>query len=228
MTRIGLLLFPQLTQLDLTGPYEVFCRLPNTRVDLIWHTLEPVVTEHGLALTPTTTCAAVDHLDVLCVPGGFGVTPLLNDALTVDFIRRVGASARYVTSVCTGALLLGAAGLLKGRRAATHWTCMEMLKAFGAQPCHERVVQDGNLITGGGVTAGIDFALHLAAELHGREVAETIQLAIEYNPAPPFNAGHPSTARPELVAKLRERVAQAQALRWDLVRRANATMCALT
>ncbi len=221
MTRIGLLLFPQLTQLDLTGPYEVFCRLPDTRVDLIWHTLDPVVTEHGLALSPTTTCAEVDHLDVLCVPGGYGVTPLLNDAPTIDFIRRIARDARYVTSVCTGALLLGAAGVLQGKRATTHWTSMPMLSAFGATPTDERVVHDGQLITGGGVTAGIDFALHLAAQLHGRDLAEAIQLGIEYNPAPPFDAGHPGRARPELVAMVQARMADAQARRWALVARAS-------
>lgn len=221
MTRIGLLLFPQLTQLDLTGPYEVFCRLPDTRVDLIWHTLDPVVTEHGLALNPTTTGAEVDHLDVLCVPGGYGVTPLLNDAPTIDFIRRIARDARYVTSVCTGALLLGAAGVLQGKRATTHWTSMPMLSAFGATPTDERVVHDGQLITGGGVTAGIDFALHLAAQLHGRDLAEAIQLGIEYNPAPPFDAGHPGRARPELVAMVQARMADAQAKRWALVERAS-------
>ena len=220
MTRIGLLLFPQMTLLDLTGPYEVFCRLPDTQVDLIWHTLDPVVTEHGLPLTPTATCDAVEHLDVLCVPGGYGVTPLLNDAPTIGFIQRVASDARYVTSVCTGALLLGAAGVLKGRLAATHWASMEMLSAFGATPMHERVVHDGRVITGGGVTAGIDLALHLAAELHGRDLAEAIQLGIEYNPAPPFDAGHPSRARPELVAMVRQRMDEAQKRRWTLVQSA--------
>jgi cyclohexyl-isocyanide hydratase len=224
MTRIGLLLFPQMTQLDLTGPYEVFCRLPDTRVDLIWHTMEPVVTEHGLALMPTATCAEVDHLDVLCVPGGFGVTPLLNDAPTIDFIRRVASDARYITSVCTGALLLGAAGLLQGRRATTHWTSIEMLEAFGATAVNERVVQDGPVITGGGVTAGIDFALYLAAQLHNRDLAEAIQLGLEYNPAPPFDAGHPSKARPELVDMVRQRINDAQTRRRALVTQASTGM----
>lgn len=213
MTHIGLLLFPQLTVLDLIGPYEVLCRLPDTRVDLIWHTIGLVVTEHGLPLMPTLRCDDVAKLDVLCVPGGYGVTPLLTDAPTIDFIRRVGEQASYVTSVCTGALLLGAAGLLQGRRAATHWTSMDMLGAFGAMATDERVVHDGRLITGGGVTAGIDFALYLAAQLHGQDVAEAIQLGIEYNPAPPFDAGHPSRARTELVTQIRHRVSEAQARR---------------
>lgn len=220
MMHIGLLLFPQLTVLDLIGPYEVFCRLPDTRVDLIWHTTEPVVTEHGLPLTPTLRCDDVAMLDVLCVPGGYGVTPLLTDAPTIDFIRRVGTKASYVTSVCTGALLLGAAGLLQGRRAATHWTSMDMLSAFDATATDERVVHDGQVITGGGVTAGIDFALYLAAQLHGQDVAEAIQLGIEYNPAPPFDAGHPSRARTELVAQIRQRMSEAQARRRAQIQRA--------
>lgn len=220
MTHIGLLLFPQLTVLDLIGPYEVFCRLPGARVDLIWHTLDPVTTEHGLPLTPTLRTADVDSLDVLCVPGGYGVTPLLTDAPTIDFIRRVGAQAAYLTSVCTGSLLLGAAGLLQGRRAATHWTSMDMLSAFGAVPTDERVVHDGHVITGGGVTAGIDFALYLAAQLRGQEEAEAIQLGIEYNPAPPFDAGHPSRARTALVAQIRQGVSEAQARRRAQIQRA--------
>lgn len=223
MTRIGLLLFPQLTVLDLIGPYEVFCRLPNAQVDLIWHTLDPVVTEHGLPLQPTQRCGDIDHLDVLCVPGGFGVTPLLNDAPTIDFIRRMGSQARFVTSVCSGALLLGAAGLLQGRRATTHWASLDMLADFGAIPVDERLVHDGRLITGGGVTAGIDFALYLAAQLsapQGQDIAEAIQLSIEYNPAPPFDAGHPSRARPWLVANARERMREPQARRRILVQQA--------
>jgi cyclohexyl-isocyanide hydratase len=220
MTRIGLLLFPQMTQLDLTGPYEVFCRLPDTRVDLIWHTMAPVVTEHGLALAPTTTCAEVGQLDVLCVPGGYGVTPLLNDAPTIDFIRRMATGAGYMTSVCTGALLLGAAGVLQGRRATTHWTSIDMLAAFGAQAVSERVVHDGPVITGGGVTAGIDFALYLAAQLHGQDTAEALQLGLEYNPAPPFDAGHPSRARTPLVAMVRHHMQAAQARRWQAIEQA--------
>ncbi len=224
MTHIGLLLFPQLTVLDLIGPYEVFCRLPDTRVDLIWHTLDPVITEHGLPLQPTQRCTDIDQLDVLCIPGGFGVTPLLNDAPTIDFIHRVGSQARFVTSVCSGALLLGAAGLLQGRRAATHWASMDMLADFGAIPTDERFVHDGPVITGGGVTAGIDFALYLAAQLQGQEVAEAIQLSIEYNPAPPFDAGHPSRARLPLVAAARERMREPQARRRALVQQAAQAM----
>ncbi|HEX5354830.1 MAG TPA: DJ-1/PfpI family protein [Aquabacterium sp.] len=220
MTHIGLLLFPQLTVLDLIGPYEVFCRLPDARVDLIWHSLDPVITEHGLPLTPTLRCDEVAKLDVLCVPGGYGVTPLLNDRPTIDFIRRAGAQASYVTSVCSGALLLGAAGLLQGRRATTHWMSLAMLRELGAVPTDARIVHDGKVITGGGVTAGIDFALYLAAQLRGQDVAESIQLAIEYNPDPPFDAGHPSRARTELVAQLRHRARDAQTRRAALLSQA--------
>lgn len=217
MTHIGLLLFPHMTVLDLIGPYEVFCRLPDARVDLVWHSLESVVTEHGLPLIPTLRCDEVETLDVLCVPGGYGVTPLLNDKPTIDFIRRISAKASYVTSVCSGALLLGAAGVLLGRRATTHWMSLAMLSELGAIPTDARIVHDGNVITGGGVTAGIDFALYLAAQLQGQAVAEAIQLAIEYNPAAPFDAGHPSRARTELVAQLRHRAQDAQQRRVNLL-----------
>jgi cyclohexyl-isocyanide hydratase len=149
-------------------------------------------------------------LDVICVPGGSGTTPLLGDRETLDFIRRQARSARYVTSVCTGALVLGAAGLLEGRRATTHWMSLEMLAAFGATPVAERVVVDGNVITGGGVTAGIDFALVVAAQAFSEELAKSIQLGIEYDPHPPFDAGSPSRAGPDLVAKVRAGAAKRQ------------------
>lgn len=223
--RIGLLLFPQLTVLDLIGPYEVWSRLPDVRLELIWHESSPVRTEHGLMLTPSMRCDDVDKLDVLCVPGGFGVTPLLNHAPTIDFIRRVGGQAHHLTSVCSGALLLGAAGLLKGRRATTHWGSMDMLAAFGAVPVEgQRIVQDGPVITGGGVTAGIDFALYLVEQWQGREAAQSIQLAIEYNPAPPQDAGHPSKAPAACVAEAKARGAQARAERWEAIRQATCRM----
>ena len=159
--HIGLLLFPDITQLDMTGPHEVFIKFPDARVDLIWKTRELVTAVGGMQIMPTTTFADCPQLDLICVPGGTGMNALLNDAETLDFIRRQAKGARYVTSVCTGALVLGAAGLLQGRRAATHWMSREMLTAFGATPVAERVVIDGNVITGGGVTAGIDFALEV-------------------------------------------------------------------
>ena len=206
--HIGLLIFPAITQLDMTGPYEVFIKFPDAEVHLIWKTRDPVTAGGGMQIMPTTTFADCPQLDLICVPGGAGMNPLLNDTETLDFIRRQARGARYVTSVCTGALVLGAAGLLQGRRAATHWMSREMLRAFGATPVAERVVIDGNVITGGGVTAGIDFALTVVAELFGAEVAQAIQLSIEYDPAPPFGAGRPEKAPPRVLGLVRERIAK--------------------
>ncbi len=201
--RVGLLLFPEITQLDMTGPYEVFTKFPGADVHLVWKTLEPVTANGGMRILPTTTFAACPQLDLVCVPGGGGMNALLNDAETLAFLKKQAVSARYVTSVCTGALVLGAAGLLKGRRAATHWMSREMLAAFGAIPVAERVVVDGNVITGGGVTAGIDFALTVAADAFGPDLAKAIQLGIEYDPQPPFNAGSPEGAGAAIVATAR-------------------------
>jgi len=222
--HIGLLLFPDITQLDMTGPYEVFIKFPDAKVHLIWKTREPVTAGGGMQITPTTTFADCPQLDLICVPGGAGMNPLLNDAEALDFIRRQAKGAKYVTSVCTGALVLGAAGLLKGKRAATHWMSREMLAAFGATPVAERVVIDGNVITGGGVTAGIDFALKVAAEAFSPELAEAIQLGIEYDPHPPFNAGSPESADAALVAKVRSGAAKRQAERQAAVDQAAARL----
>lgn len=205
--QIGLLVFPRVQQLDLTGPYEVFASLPGAAVHLVWKTEEPVASATGLVLAPTVTFADCPPLDVVCVPGGAGVNALMQDEDALAFIRRQAAGARYVTSVCTGALVLGAAGLLRGRRATTHWASHDLLARFGAVPAQGRVVRDGNLLTGGGVTAGIDFALALAAELAGREAAEAIQLNLEYAPAPPFDAGTPETAPAAVLAIARDRSA---------------------
>lgn len=191
---VGMLLFDGVTQLDLTGAYEVFARMPGARVSLLAPSLEPVRTEWGLTITPDLVLSAATPLDVICVPGGWGVNALLTDEAVLDVLRVQGESARYVTSVCSGALLLGAAGLLRGYRATTHWMSLDLLQLFGATPVAERVVRDRNRITGAGVTAGIDFALVLAAELFGDSVAQRIQLAIEYDPHPPFDSGSPRTA----------------------------------
>ena len=201
--QIGFLLFPNLTQLDLTGPAQVLSRVPGARTHLVWKTLDAVPTDVGFSINPTTTFDACPPLDVLCVPGGFGIEALLEDRDTLDFLRRQGAGARYVTSVCNGALVLGAAGLLQGYRSACHWMWLPFLARFGAEPVAERIVRDRNRISGGGVTAGIDFGFALAAELAGEEVAKTIQLALEYDPQPPFAAGSPQAAGPEIVARLR-------------------------
>ena len=222
--HIGLLLFPDITQLDMTGPYEVFIKFPDAKVHLVWKTRAPVTAGGGMQIIPTATFADCPQLDLICVPGGAGMNPLLNDAETLDFIRRQAKGARYVTSVCTGALVLGAAGLLKGKRAATHWMSRDMLPAFGATPVAERVVIDGNVITGGGVTAGIDFALTVAVEAFGPELAKTIQLGMEYDPHPPFDAGSPERADPALVAKTRAAAAKRQADRLAAVTAAAAKL----
>lgn len=217
--RIGLLLFPRLTQLDMTGPFEVFSRVPGGTVHLVWKTRDPVTSDTGLAMLPDTDFARCPQLDVICVPGGPGVAGLMEDAETLAFLRLQAEGARFVTSVCTGALVLGAAGLLKGVRATTHWASHDFLAALGAVPEHGRWVRDGRVVTGGGVTAGIDFALALIAEMVLLEVAQGIQLQIEYAPAPPFAAGSPETAPPEVLANARARGAAMRAEREALVTR---------
>jgi cyclohexyl-isocyanide hydratase len=189
--QIGLLVFPKVTQLDLTGPVQVFSSVPGAILHLIWKRIEPVQSDSVLVLTPTVTFADCPQLDVICVPGGFGTDELVNDEEVLAFLRKQAERAKFVTSVCTGSLVLGAAGLLRGYRAATHWTAMENLSAFGAIPTEQRVVIDRNRVTGGGVTAGIDFALTLVAKLVDEKTAQAVQLRLEYNPAPPFNAGSP-------------------------------------
>lgn len=208
--HIGILLFPNVTQLDATGPAQVLCRVPGATLHMIWKTLDPVPTDSGFSIVPTTTFANCPKLDVICVPGGMGQVALMSDIETLDFLRMQAATARYVTSVCTGSLVLGAAGLLKGYRATCHWAAHNLLAELGAIPVKERVVRDRNRISGGGVTAGIDFGLTVAAELAGEEVAKSIQLVLEYDPAPPFDSGSPEKAGPERVKRLRERLSGMQ------------------
>jgi len=220
--HVGLVLFPRLTQLDLTGPYEVLARVPGATVHLIAASMDPVVSEYGLAITPTVTFEEAPALDLFCVPGGTGVNPMMEDERLLRFLEDQGARARYVTSVCTGSLLLGAAGLLHGYRATTHWMSMDMLAAFGAEAVDERVVVDRNRITGGGITGGIDFGLAVAAEIAGPGVAQAIQLMMEYDPRPPFACGSPRTAPPELVEKVRQARQALQTERAAIVERASA------
>jgi len=204
---IGILIYPNVTQLDATGPAQVLARVPGATLHMIWKTREPIPTDAGFSIVPNTTFADCPKLDVICVPGGGGQVALMTDPETLDFLRKQAETARYVTSVCTGSLVLGAAGLLKGYRSACHWAWREMLSDFGAVPVAERVVRDRNRISGGGVTAGIDFGLTVAAELAGEEVAKSIQLVLEYDPHPPFDSGSPEKAGPERVQRLRERLA---------------------
>jgi cyclohexyl-isocyanide hydratase len=222
--QIGLVLFPRVTQLDFTGPLQVFSSVPGAKVHLIWKRIEPVPSDSVLAITPTVTFADCPQLDVICVPGGLGTDDMINNEEMLDFLRQQATGAKYITSVCTGSLVLGAAGLLQGFRATTHWTAMEFLSAFGATPTKTRVCVDRNRVTGGGVTAGIDFALTLVSLMVDRQTAEAIQLRLEYNPAPPFNAGSPDTAPPEILSLMKERIAPAQARRRELIDRAGARL----
>ncbi len=215
--HIGILVFPSVQQLDLTGPYEVFASIPDAKVHLIWKDRSAITSATGLVLAPTMTFAECPALDVLCVPGGGGINALLQDAEVLGFLRAQAARARSVSSVCTGSLVLGAAGLLKGRRATTHWASHDFLAKFGAIPTHGRVVRDGNLFTAGGVTAGIDFGLTVVAELLGEAQAQAVQLAHEYAPEPPFRAGTPETAPPAVLAAVKERLASTRKAREAII-----------
>jgi cyclohexyl-isocyanide hydratase len=222
--RIGLLAFPAMTQLDMTGPLQVFSALPNVEVHVLWKTLDPIKTHGGLTLVPDTTLADCPKLDVICVPGGSGVLELMDDDVVLSFLRAQAAEATFVGSICTGALVLGAAGLLRGKKATTHWAWTDLLAPLGAIHTKGRVVRDGKFMTGGGVTAGIDFALTMVAELAGRDVAESIQLGIEYAPAPPFESGTPDTARPEILAAVRSKMSATRVQREAQVAKVVAAM----
>ena len=221
---IGSLLFDGLDQIDLTGPFEVLSRIPNSTYRLYGKTTDAVRDVKGLRLTPDAALADAPQLDVLHVPGGFGQEALMEDEDLLAWIRRQAAGARSVFSVCTGALILGAAGLLKGRRATTHWASFHLLPYFGAIPVNERVVVDGNWVFAAGVTAGIDGALQLAAELRGEEAAQTIQLYMVYAPEPPFHSGTPETAPPLVLEKARQSLSSITAKREETVRRVAAKL----
>jgi cyclohexyl-isocyanide hydratase len=225
---VGMLLFPRMTQLDLTGPYEVLARLPDTAVHLVARDRQPVITDRGLAIVPTMRFDECPQLDVIMVPGGAGQQDLMEDAQVLGFLRAQARNAQYVTSVCTGSLVLGAAGLLEGKRATCHWTAVDLLSDLGAIPASERVVVDGNVVTGAGVASGIDFALRLAAILDGEAIAREIQLQIEYDPDPPFRSGSPATAEAETVARLRARGAELYERRAETARRVGQRLRAVT
>ena len=222
--NIGSLLFEGLDQIDLTGPFEVLSRIPNSTYRIYGKTAEPVRDLKGLRLAPDATIADAPQLDVLHVPGGFGQEALMEDEEVLGWLRQQAAGARSVFSVCTGALLCGAAGLLKGRRATTHWASFHLLPYFGAIPVNERVIVDGNWVFAAGVTAGIDGALRLAAELRGIEAAQAIQLYMVYAPEPPFDSGTPETAPPKILKEAREAVRDITAQREGSARRAAARL----
>lgn len=198
-------LYPGITQLDFTGPHQFFSRLPGTRITVASLGAKPI-TADGLVFAQLHDLTAIARCDLICVPGGVGCVAMLEDQAFLDAVRRLAATAKYVTSVCTGSLILGAAGLLHGKHAACHWAWRDMLEAFGAIPDNRRVVRDGNFITGGGVTAGIDFALTVIAELAGAEAAQSIQLGLEYAPHPPFASGTPDEASAAILAQVKARL----------------------
>ena len=200
------ILYPGMTQLDFTGPHTVFNRLPNTQVIVASLDGGAIESDGGLTFAGTTRLTDIPRCDLVFLPGGLATTEVINDLAFMDQVRRLSADARYLTSVCTGSLILGAAGLLRGKRAACHWGWRHLLPLFGAIPDEARVVRDGDIFTGGGVTAGIDFALVVAAELAGEAFAQSIQLMLEYAPAPPFQSGRPETAPPEILALVRQRM----------------------
>lgn len=215
---VAFLVFPNVTQLDLTGPAQVLSRLGNVTLDLVWKTRDPVATDSGFSLLPTKTFEEVEHADIICVPGGFGTVDVMQDAEVLDWVRKMGGRADWVTSVCTGSLVLGAAGLLKGYEATSHWASHEQLSFFGAIPVKQRVVLDRNRLTGGGVTSGIDFALALTARIRGEAHAKFVQLSIEYDPNPPFDSGTPDKADDETLERYRAMINKAAPGRVEKVR----------
>lgn len=217
---VAFLVYPEVTQLDFTGPAQVLSRLGNARIDYVWKTRDPVPTDAGFSILPTATFADVTQADIICVPGGIACVDIMEDDETLAWVAGIGKHAAWVTSVCTGSLILGAAGLLKGYRAACHWAWREHLALFGAEPVAERVVFDRNRVTGGGVTAGIDFALALTAAIRGEAHARLIQLALEYDPAPLFDSGSPERAGADLLAFYRARMAKMAPGRTERIRAA--------
>ncbi|MEX2128997.1 MAG: DJ-1/PfpI family protein [Xanthobacteraceae bacterium] len=225
-TKINLLLFPSVTQLDLTGPYEVLVRIPGARIELVGATMEPVKSDRGLAILPTTTRDRASKSDLLVVPGGPGTDDAILDPQWVGFVRNQAKTAQWILGICTGSLLLGAAGLLRGKRSGGHWLARDLLTQFGATVSDDRMVVDGNIFTSGGVTAGIDMALRVVAEIAGEEAAKRIQLQIEYDPEPPFRSGTPFTASAETVEAQRQAGAARRKIREAAVAKAAAALAA--
>jgi cyclohexyl-isocyanide hydratase len=218
--RVVFALYPRVTQLDFTGPFEVFARLPQARCTLASVAGGTIEADGGITFAGVARLADVKECALLCVPGGFGTVAALDDQSYLSEVRRLGGQAQYVTSVCTGSLLLAAAGLLRGKKAACHWAWRDLLTAFAVTPIAERIVRDGNVITGGGVTAGIDMALAVTAQIAGVDFAQALQLALEYAPEPPFDCGRPELARPEIVAAALQRLTAIRSERDAAVRRA--------
>jgi cyclohexyl-isocyanide hydratase len=204
--RVVFALYPGVTQLDFTGPFEVFSRLPHARCTLASVAGGTIQVDGGITFADVAQLADITECALLCVPGGFGTIKALGEESYIAALRRLGARAQYVTSVCTGSLLLAAAGLLRGKKAACHWAWRDLLTVFAVEPSADRVVRDGHVITGGGVTAGIDMALAVMAQIAGVDYAQTVQLALEYAPEPPFDCGRPELARPEIVAAAQRRL----------------------
>jgi cyclohexyl-isocyanide hydratase len=222
--RVAFLLFPDVTQLDLTGPAQILSWLGNATIDLVAATRDPVPTDAGFALLPTATFADAVQPDILCIPGGIGVNDAMEDDATIAWVQRAAAGAQWITSVCTGSLLLGAAGLLDGYRATTHWASHDLLADFGAIPVKARYVIDRNRATGGGVTAGIDFGLALVAAIRGEDHARLVQLSVEYDPAPPFDSGSPDRAPAETLARYERMAGKGMAARAERTRAAAARL----
>jgi cyclohexyl-isocyanide hydratase len=222
--HIGAILFPRMDQADFTGPFEILSRIPNSTFHVLAKTKTPIIDARGLILTPQMTLSEAPQLDLLLIPGGGGVNELMEDETVLSFIRKQAAGAKFVLSVCTGALVCGAAGLLKGRRATTHWASFHLLEEFGAIPVNTRVVVEQNLVSTAGVTAGMDGALRIAALLRGERAAHEIQLYIQYAPEPPFNSGDPRTAPAEVLQESRASMRELIAARTGIVKRAAAKL----
>jgi len=215
---VAFLLFPNVTQLDLTGPAQMLSRLGNCQLDLIWKDKNPVLTDAGFPLLPTATFDEIAQADILCVPGGLGTLDIMEDKAVLDWLNKIATNAQWITSVCTGSLVLGAAGLLRGYKSACHWASIDQLTHFGAIPVRERIVFDRNRASGGGVTSGIDFSLSLIAKIRGEAHAKFVQLSTEYDPQPPFDSGSPDKADADLLARYHKYIDQNAPNRAETVR----------